>query len=500
TKHIDISFTRLVAELGMLNITSEVYDGHIALNNSVAILESKCPEHQDMLQFLSKCCISKALVIQPSATYNKYLRDFWYSAEVEDNTISFSLLNVKKTLSFDRDIFASVIGLEYSKEYVSMHDHDVVKDAIATLGLSDEKDSEMTSLDLAHSSPLRIRYFSPKWKVLMTYLVKCLGGNQGSHDQLNAHRQMIAYALCWGLNIDIAGVLYDDLISKLSAGGNKGREKKICYIRYLSLVMEHLLGKDYVNNELNPTKSFLITSETFKKSTLPKVPLTSHMRKVAKLDEDPLITPSEETHIEASGIMSLFGTSKLSKLEANRFVHLQEELSKMTTLVSLMASTEVIQKTTAEGEKDKEKPNEVNDQELEQANIQGELNVEMVNTETTMIVHSSEGKGSEEKKADESESDDDEPIAKRLKVLIPTPKPLQSIIPDPSRDLTPSRDPSKGKEIATEEDPLKQLVPFLEQSRSDPKAINLHQFSEYGKKMTLKEAHEQIMYLKRIAD
>ncbi|GKB03981.1 hypothetical protein Tco_0832124 [Tanacetum coccineum] len=36
---------------------------------------------------------------------------------------------------------------------------------------------------------------------------------------------MIAYALCWGLNIDIAGILFFDLISKLTSGGKKRRER-----------------------------------------------------------------------------------------------------------------------------------------------------------------------------------------------------------------------------------------------------------------------------------
>ncbi|GJZ83428.1 hypothetical protein Tco_0648601 [Tanacetum coccineum] len=132
------------------NVHFELEDGNIAFNNSVALLESKYPEYKDMLQFISNCCISKALVIQPSAVYNKYLRDFWYTAEVVNNTITFSLSNVEKPLSFDRNIFASVIGLEYSKNYISLPDHETVKDVIATLGLTDEKEQEMTSEDLAH--------------------------------------------------------------------------------------------------------------------------------------------------------------------------------------------------------------------------------------------------------------------------------------------------------------------------------------------------------------
>ncbi|GKD36800.1 hypothetical protein Tco_1257007 [Tanacetum coccineum] len=231
------------------NVHFECEDGNIAFNNSVALLESnvallesKYPGYKDMLQFLTHCCISKALVIQPSTVYNKYLRDFWYSTEVD---------------------------------YVSLPDHEMVKDAIATLGLSDEKEPEMSSEDLAHSSPLRVRFFSPTWK---------------------------------GLKIDIAGILYDDLISKLIVGGKKGREKNICYTRYLSLVMEHLLGEAYVNKDLFATKSYQIAGATFKHSS--EVPLTSYMRQVAKLDEEPLITPSEEVNIEAFVAMSLSGTSE----------------------------------------------------------------------------------------------------------------------------------------------------------------------------------------------
>ncbi|GJX02546.1 hypothetical protein Tco_0186459 [Tanacetum coccineum] len=225
------------------NVYFELADDHIAFNNSVVLLDLTIPEFKEMLQFL------KALVIQPYAVYNKYLMDLWYSAKVLDNTITFSLSHIEKSLSFDRDIFASIIGLEYSKEYVSLPDHEAMKDAIATL--------------------------------------------EGADDLF-----------------DIVGVLYGDLISKLTVRGKKGREKNICYTRYLSLVMEHLMGKDYTNNNLTPTKSFQITSATFKKPTSSKVPLTSHTCKVAKLDDEPQVTSSEGANIETSGAMSLSGTSE----------------------------------------------------------------------------------------------------------------------------------------------------------------------------------------------
>ncbi|GJR10359.1 DNA-directed DNA polymerase [Tanacetum coccineum] len=113
--------------------------------------------------------------------------------------------------------------------------------------------------------------------------------------------------------------------------------------------------------------------------------------------------------------------------------NISELKQQMTELVSLLHS--------AEGE--------------QQDNTANQTSIEELNG--TMVIHSSELKGLEEKTVARSVSDDedDEPIAKRLKVLIPTPKPLQSIIPNPPRDER------KGKGIATEEEPLKQLMMYL---------------------------------------
>ncbi|GKE81296.1 hypothetical protein Tco_1551296, partial [Tanacetum coccineum] len=225
------------------NFQFECEDVNFAFNNGVALLESKFPLYKDMLLFLSNSCISKALTIQPFASYTKYLRELWYTVEVTGDSITFSLLKVDKPLSFNRDILSSVIGLDSTKDFVSLPPHEAVKEALATLGLSDDKRPTMTSVAMAHSSPLRLRYFSLTWKT-------------------------IAYALCWGLNIDIAGILFNDLVSKLTTTGKKRKEKGVCYVRYLSLVMEHLLREDYLNDDLKPMKPYQITNATFKDSKI----------------------------------------------------------------------------------------------------------------------------------------------------------------------------------------------------------------------------------------
>ncbi|GJX98739.1 hypothetical protein Tco_0355758 [Tanacetum coccineum] len=258
------------------NVNFECEDGIIAFNNGIALLESKIPLYQPMLQFLSNCCISTALTKQPSAYYSKYLR-----------------------------------GILYSENFAPLPPKETVRAALAILGLFNEKDPYLSSIVLVNSSLLRIRYFSPIWMVLMVYIVKCLGGMQESHDQLNINQQMIAYSLCWGLDIDIGNILFSDLVIKLTTG-TKGKEQNICYTRYLSLINEHLLGSAYKNDKLKTFKLHHISATTFKTPSASDIALTSYMIKMEKLlpePEESLILSSKRVNADDTADKFLSGTS-----------------------------------------------------------------------------------------------------------------------------------------------------------------------------------------------
>ncbi|GJU30837.1 hypothetical protein Tco_1174426 [Tanacetum coccineum] len=149
----------------------------------------------------------------------------------------------------------------------------MVRAALATLGLVNENDTSISSTDLANSSPLKMRYFSPIWRVLMLYIVKCLG------------------------DIDIANILFSNLIVQLNPS-KKDRKSNICYTRYLSFIIEHLLGEAYKNDNLKTFKPHHISATSFKIPFENEVPLTAHMGKVTNLSPEPiksLIPPSRES-------------------------------------------------------------------------------------------------------------------------------------------------------------------------------------------------------------
>ncbi|GJX48583.1 hypothetical protein Tco_0273773 [Tanacetum coccineum] len=147
----------------------------IAYNNVVALLEHHDPRYHPMLSFLSNCSICTALTKELSTMYTEYLKDFWYTAEVDDATkdISFSLSLFENQLTFTRFYFLSAIGLTDSKTCMPL---------------------------------------PPK--------------GTGSHDQMNLSQQTIACCLIFGLEINIREIIFNDLIQKLQ-NGKKNRETNI---------------------------------------------------------------------------------------------------------------------------------------------------------------------------------------------------------------------------------------------------------------------------------
>ncbi|GKC66624.1 hypothetical protein Tco_1099222 [Tanacetum coccineum] len=271
------------------NVKFQHHESNIAYNNDVALLEHHEPLFQPMLSFLSNCSICIALTKEPSAMYVDYLKDFWYTVEVNDITknISFSLSLFENQLSFTRFDFLSAIGLTDSKLVVPLPPKGTVRAGLSILGLVDKDKPSLTSTEL------------------------------GSHDQMNFSQQTIAYCLIFGLEINIGDIIFKDLINKLQ-NGKKNRETNVCYIRYISMVLEQLLGENYHDESLTILKPHHISAASFQTPSS-EVSLTSHMLKVAKLLKEPdksLILPSEEVNAEAIANKEMNPPSTTTHLQA----------------------------------------------------------------------------------------------------------------------------------------------------------------------------------------
>ncbi|GJS80607.1 hypothetical protein Tco_0730488 [Tanacetum coccineum] len=73
------------------------------------------------------------------------------TADSATNSITFTLSNFDKPLSFDLDVFLTIIGLKHSKDFDLTPPKETVKAGLATLGLIDENDTSLSSADLINS-------------------------------------------------------------------------------------------------------------------------------------------------------------------------------------------------------------------------------------------------------------------------------------------------------------------------------------------------------------
>ncbi|GJZ55835.1 hypothetical protein Tco_0611028, partial [Tanacetum coccineum] len=101
-------------------------------------------------------------------------------------------------------------------------------------------------------------------------------------------------------------------LTSTELNGKKNRETNVCYTRYISLVLEQLLGENYNDESLTILKPHHISAASFQTPSTSKVSLTSHMLKVAKLSKEPdesLILPFEEVNAEVTADKSQSGTN-----------------------------------------------------------------------------------------------------------------------------------------------------------------------------------------------
>ncbi|GJW18727.1 hypothetical protein Tco_0026163 [Tanacetum coccineum] len=104
--------------------------------------------------------LEKKLMIDYESEMAYQLLKFWKhppaEADSATKSITFTLSHFDKPLSFNLDVFSTVIGIERSKDFVSIPPKETVKADLVTLGLTDGNDTSLSSSDLINSSLVKI--------------------------------------------------------------------------------------------------------------------------------------------------------------------------------------------------------------------------------------------------------------------------------------------------------------------------------------------------------
>lgn len=312
-------------------------DIKIKPNNFVANLNpTKNKEFfKDVLIFVEKCCLRKTFTLKPSFQYESYLKEFWYTATVTAlNTIKFTVENGTTNLEFDLFSFRKAIGADYLKrhqQYEANPDGKVTKLFFGQIGYSDKL-----------TGTLRKRGLAPNWKLLMTLIIQCIGGNTGGYDQINSMHEIVMYGLANGVSIDFGKIIYEDLVKKLK---KKIRGDVMNYTRFISLVMEFQMGPSYhtSNSSIIETPTFSDDYFSISQQETVGAPLTQHMMSVcnSEISTNHTGTPASSESEDVQNEVSIVPVGKKGRRKSRVKKRYPSSQNKQNSIQNIMEKAQV---------------------------------------------------------------------------------------------------------------------------------------------------------------
>nr|GEU76727.1 hypothetical protein [Tanacetum cinerariifolium] len=182
--------------------------------------------------------------------------------------IKFSVSNGHRPLTLDFKNFCSSTGLDYNNgKYVDFPTPEVVKKELGKIA---------TNLTYLDKTLVLKNSFLVAWRILFTFVIQVLGRDYSSTEQVNSIQQFLAYSLITGTEVDIGEIIYSDLVTKLL---NKFRLKYVSYPRFISCVLQVLLGSEYTQDKKFGFLPPILSNSNFTKdpSKVTDIELMTHM-------------------------------------------------------------------------------------------------------------------------------------------------------------------------------------------------------------------------------
>nr|GEV56489.1 retrovirus-related Pol polyprotein from transposon TNT 1-94 [Tanacetum cinerariifolium] len=514
------SFTRLVAELGMLNIAKQ-------FNNGVALLESEDSSYKRLFDFLKKSVVFVALSKEPSAYYFQYLREFWFTTEADTstNTITFSLSHLEKPLTFDHETFSTIIGLKSNEGFVDLPKKETVKAGLPTLGLFDEEKSSLSSAALINSSlvkPLQ-SLIPPFGEVnaddIADKSLVILPKKQVAETQ----HAKVTVATVDATKSLVASKLAEEQVNQPSTAETK---------KVLDIIMEekedardHSLDIPIVEQLLDGLDKQNTTEKT---ASTEFQSLSGHL---VHVNEEVSLLRYKFKDMESSIVQKAL--TKVLKTEIEASVSSKVSLGMQDAINDLITQTKHLSNYCLSVQNMHSQLQEVRTLLEVAVIVDDHAEGEKSQKETTLVIHQTANLKTTKDDTDYDEIEK-EPLSKKFKIItsipnIPTPTPLcfispehmmesvpqqesvqeftdtlfqatsSSFLPALLKGLSPYRDPNKGKCVVVKE-PVNILVPFMDEGGSDPKMPKMKSFVTLKGTLSQEDFMAQLKEMKRLAD
>nr|GEY19994.1 copia protein [Tanacetum cinerariifolium] len=173
--------------------------------------------YEPIMKFLRNCPLYNAFTNCPSVVYQNFLREVWSTVVSFDHfsstdepekrplkkfPIKFLVLNRQRPLTLNFNTFCSSTGLSYNNgKYVDHPTPEVVKKELGKIAINPS---------YLYKTPVLKNSFLVAWRILFTFMIQVLCGNNSSIEQVNSIQQLLAYSFITGTEVDIDDIIYSD--------------------------------------------------------------------------------------------------------------------------------------------------------------------------------------------------------------------------------------------------------------------------------------------------
>ena len=242
-------------------------------NNQVATISiPKQKENQgfeELCAFMNAHPLNGAYFNTLPQLYPAFISEWWYTCNSNDaNTvISGTIDQGKRTIAIDQELISVVLDLPNSGTFSPIPTKDEARASLSVVGFNKPK------------GPILYSAFTPRWKFIISGIIRSLGGKSGSTGEMNEFETHILSSFITGANINYAALYFNELL-KLT--NESHRIFNVPFIRLLSLCFENWLGESVYasfSTNLAEIPVPVLTSKVFNHVIVPdEVPITPSMQ------------------------------------------------------------------------------------------------------------------------------------------------------------------------------------------------------------------------------
>ena len=188
-----------------------------------------------------------------------FINEWWYTCRSNstNTAISGTIDHGKWEITIDQELIHVVLDSPAKGDFVAFPTKEEARASLSVIGFSKPKDTNLYSA------------FSPRWKFIISSIIRSLRGKSGNTGELNEFETQILSSFINRKTINYAELYFSELLKLVN---DSARNFNVPFIQLFSLCFEHRIGESIYLSMANSVVDIpfhVLTTKVFNHNILP---------------------------------------------------------------------------------------------------------------------------------------------------------------------------------------------------------------------------------------